>query len=136
MWENEVNEFFSLHLDKWLIVNLEGKFDLDVERGKATTLFAVTMWLLWKHRNQVVFKQSFGTLDELLRKANSFADHIMQANAGKNQLNRTQSGHVRWYPPEPSWVKVNMDGASNSADNKAVVGGLARDYKGSWLSGF
>lgn len=128
--------FFSLQLDDWIFVNISRKFDLDFGKGNAIILFAVTAWLLWKHRNQVIFQQSVGTLKELLCSATYFAGHIAQVIAISSKLQRVEGYQTRWCPPEANWVKINTDGASSRGDNVATVGGLARDQHGAWLSGF
>lgn len=77
-----------------------------------------------------------GTLEELLFRATSFADHIAQVNASRNMVQRVDCAQPRWCPPDVNWVKINTDGAASSRGNIATAGGLARNVHGIWLSGF
>lgn len=39
---------------------------------------------------------------------------------------------VRWNPPASGWFKLNTDGCSKSAGEKAGGGGVIRDSSGTW----
>ena len=43
---------------------------------------------------------------------------------------------VCWEKPDPGWMKLNTDGASNSLLGIAGGGGLLRDDAGKWVVGF
>ena len=43
---------------------------------------------------------------------------------------------VQWYAPPDNWFKPNSDGSSMGNPGRAIGGGLIRDSKGEWVSGY
>lgn len=44
--------------------------------------------------------------------------------------------NAKWRAPNPGWIKVNMDGATNRNGNWSAVGGVLRDSSRNWVEGF
>ncbi|KAK4278747.1 hypothetical protein QN277_016549 [Acacia crassicarpa] len=42
----------------------------------------------------------------------------------------------RWESPPLGWAKLNVDGTVTSSQGKANCGGVVRDNRGLWISGF
>lgn len=99
-------------------------------------LFAVSCWLLWKHRNQIVFQQSFGNLEDLMCMVGSTARHIVEAADRRKIVQAGQQRQAWWCPLEKSWIKVNTNRATCAIDNWSTVGGVLQDHNGAWITGF
>ncbi|MBA0583363.1 hypothetical protein Gorai_014223 [Gossypium raimondii] len=37
---------------------------------------------------------------------------------------------IKWHPPNPEWIKVNLDGATNRLGDWPMAGGAFRDSSG------
>ncbi|KAF7808048.1 hypothetical protein G2W53_040209 [Senna tora] len=47
-----------------------------------------------------------------------------------------QCCHIKWYPPIPGWIKLNMDRFHHNTTGSSACVGVARDENGNWLFGF
>ncbi|KAF7808130.1 ribonuclease H [Senna tora] len=47
-----------------------------------------------------------------------------------------QRCHIKWYPPIPGWIKLNMDRFHHNTTRSSACGGVACDENGNWLFGF
>lgn len=56
-------------------------------------------------------------------------------NSSTSTLPRFRVIQVRWIPPQPSVVKVNVDGASKGNSSLAAAGCVIREHYGRWLMG-
>ena len=62
---------------------------------------------------------------------------VVSLDRRNRKLNQTKSYlWIKWEPPEVGWVALNIDGAASSTSGLAGVGGLLRDHRGDWISGF
>ncbi|XP_059285085.1 uncharacterized protein LOC132038431 [Lycium ferocissimum] len=48
----------------------------------------------------------------------------------------TRMVNIKWYPPLPGYLKLNIDGAHSSTTHKGGIGGVFRDHYGNWILGF
>ncbi|XP_061358050.1 uncharacterized protein LOC133302308 [Gastrolobium bilobum] len=48
----------------------------------------------------------------------------------------SSNGQTSWRPPDLGWCKLNVDGAVKTNHRVASCGGLVRDDKGGWITGF
>ncbi|XP_061993826.1 uncharacterized protein LOC133711746 [Rosa rugosa] len=104
-------------------------------------VFGVIAWLIWKNRNACRFgeKESFGVqvviqAEEWVRsyhKANTRSTSIA-SNTGSNSVPSfiKHSTAVRWYPPEPGSLKLNVDTACDHQKGKVGLGAVVRDEHG------
>ena len=98
------------------------------------------LWTIWKHRNNVVFRQgTFNPLACLISaKKMTAVWRIRSSMAMEDQPRGTTTKfptiynrYVRWQPPHPGRFKLNFDG---SAVNSSAAGGfLLRDWRGTVL---
>lgn len=77
------------------------------------SLFALTIWWLWKWRNNAIFTGRF---------------HSIQSKV--QWESRSWKGH------EEGAVKVNYDGSIDHLTNKLGCGGLIRDERDKWIGDF
>ncbi|KAK4252645.1 hypothetical protein QN277_014390 [Acacia crassicarpa] len=140
MWYDLLNPthvavFFNARLKDWFCLNLKrelGKFS----HLKWNTLFAVGIWKLWNWRNMMVFDSSF-------QKPRFPANVIVQVGPSFSYGGRqsvlfgaSEERHGIWSPPPYDWCKINVDGAVTADGSLAGCGGVLRDARGVWLSGF
>ncbi|KAL8159278.1 LOW QUALITY PROTEIN: hypothetical protein V2J09_000815 [Rumex salicifolius] len=89
-------------------------------------LFSVTLWWLWRWRNDRVFggrHQRSDVVRFLLKQVREFEGG-------------TDRRGVAWTKPGLEWVKVNTDGAKENSLGIATAGGVIRDDAGRWICGF
>ncbi|CAL1380493.1 unnamed protein product [Linum trigynum] len=137
-------EFFSLPWEEWLRRNLTSK------ESSSTGLpwdafFGISLWCLWKNRNEGVFKGINKTLSapSLMQSIKIKAGIWIRAwNAptllgGRGNLapNRVLTD-IGWQPPPAGWTKVNVDGAAGGSQGLAGAGGVIRDSNSCWQGGF
>ncbi|XVE58507.1 hypothetical protein DITRI_Ditri04bG0175000 [Diplodiscus trichospermus] len=128
----------SLNFEEWLRHNLTGKVRCDFAKDW-TTVFAITIWWLWRWRNDFVFNNVVKSKeykivwikDRILETINAFTKNPVGAHARDFVIKS-----VRWIPPSHGWVKLNTDGSLRPSGETARGGGLVRDANGSWMCGF
>ncbi|KAF7807529.1 ribonuclease H [Senna tora] len=54
----------------------------------------------------------------------------------KNLTKNDQRCHIKWYPPSPGWIKLNMDRFHHNTTGSSACVGVTRDENGNWLFGF
>nr|KYP31888.1 Putative ribonuclease H protein At1g65750 family [Cajanus cajan] len=73
------------------------------------------------------------SLGENCKNLHSWSDGIV---VSPNEDNSKPIRTVWWTAPPENFVKINCDGAMTSNGNKAAAGGVARDFKGEFISSF
>ena len=125
-------------VDRWIERNLEEKTNWKVTEWPS--IFAVTLWWLWKWRNERCFSREakvpldqvafiFAKVGEFLRATKLDIQHngIIQPRVER---------FIRWnYPPE-GWVRLNTDGAAKGNPGKAGAGGIIRGSRGELFEAF
>ena len=98
-------------------------------------LFPFAVWQLWLHRNGFIF--STGVIDMkfillCVGKSTEFSAIVpnLQPKPPRTSIS------FKWEPPESGWIKLNIDGASNSNLGRAGGGGLLRNSDDNWIRGF
>lgn len=118
------------------------------------TAFVVTLWCIWKFRNQARFD---GVQPNVNKACNLIFGQVVASNKissgcmnnGVFDLSILKKVgvpckpskapcivEVNWHPPLFGWVKVNTDGAWRSSSGQAGYGGLFRDFRGGVLGAF
>ncbi|XP_061373781.1 uncharacterized protein LOC133316100 [Gastrolobium bilobum] len=132
-------EFFSLHLQNWLYINLDPKKCL-LGGVKGNILFGIICWFIWKEINNFIFEGEIPSEGNTVRQACTYFTNFLDANSLYNRtglLNRRKEEIlVHWTPPPMGCVKVNTDGSSKSGNIQGGCGGSLRDVSGLWLKGF
>lgn len=104
------------------------------------TTFAVTVWWLWRWRNDQIFNDSHMMIKE---KVAWIRRQEMEINrAFKNAL--TPGGTkedesirwLKWKKPERGWIALNTDGCVMTREARAGYGSTLRDNEGNWINGF
>lgn len=130
--------FFNQNLGEWLVENLDDSSDLC--GGSWSIFFGVACWLLWKWRNKKIFDPNFVMPSDPLKVVEWWVGMILRAyeKEGKGRMSGAgnEEIHIRWWPPERDWVKVNTDATFDKDTGLMACGGLVRDSDGRWLGGF
>ncbi|KAK8600434.1 hypothetical protein V6N13_059785 [Hibiscus sabdariffa] len=117
--------FDSLPFDTWLLQCFKHIPGIGVGDDVWHTRFAVICWLIWKTHCATVFGSVGLHGVALARYENLIAAEFTAAHA--NRTGTRQIHQLPWCCPEWGWVKVNCDGAVNSRDGPAAIGGVIRD---------
>ena len=98
-------------------------------------MFLFAIWLIWKQRNQVVFKGQRPNpclAKDISRRALEFQFY---ASPYKDAITRVCKPAC-WSKPVNGWVKLNTDGSSLGNPGLATGWGLIKDEEGNWIVGF
>lgn len=107
----------------WIIAN---------KPQKEVELFCICAWQIWCARNDICFEKITISPDLCHKKAFDLLNEFKRAN---EQLSsgRARREDARWTAPDPGVVKLNVDAAVNSKENRIGVGVVARNDKGAVL---
>ena len=123
------SSFFEDSLPIWLEKNCKFNGCRVPNQPPWIILFPFVIWLLWKERNNVVFKgQNFrpGVHNEALFQALEFLHYVMDPKTpGSRRMIQ-----IRWEKPSPGWVCLNIDGSALGNPGRAGCGGIIRNEHG------
>ncbi|KAH1108316.1 hypothetical protein J1N35_012084 [Gossypium stocksii] len=74
-------------------------------------------------------------MEDTVRAAECFAANVYEANY-KKKNRKASIEMIKWCPPNPRWIKVNLDGAANRNRDLSMAGGVFRDSFGTQIEGF
>ena len=106
---------------------------MDVPWG---TIFASTIWNLWKTRNNRHFNNIDMDHIHVATCTLKFADDIHNAFDTLVETSTRNQDLIKWFFPRAGTVKINSDGSTFGNHRWAAYGGLARDDRGRWIKGF
>ncbi|CAN1245063.1 Putative ribonuclease H protein At1g65750 [Linum grandiflorum] len=125
--------FFDDDLQVW-IVKGAGHTSLSLE-------FGLIAWLLWKHRNEVIFSNLVVTCDQLRLRVLYWIAGVRETmrvgatlSTGNKPLRR--EALVGWQAPPEDYVTVNTDGSVLQPGSRAAGGGVIHDSQGRVLKAF
>lgn len=94
-----------------------------------STIFLFAIWLIWKHRNQVVFKEQRPNPHLAKGISRKALEYNFYAGPHKEAITRICKP-VRWSKPINGLVKLNIDGSSLGNLSLAGGGSLIQDEEG------
>lgn len=100
-----------------------------------SSMFLMAIWLIWKRRNQLVFRNhglNPHLTIEIIQRA---FEYNFCAAPNKVSVLRVATP-VRWAKLKASWMKLNTDGSSLGNPGLARGGGLIENEEGRWVVGF
>ncbi|CAN1179214.1 Putative ribonuclease H protein At1g65750 [Linum perenne] len=125
------NQYWSCNLSSWI---------RDFLGRACSRTFGITLWYLWKARNELIFSDSHNPADALARKIQSWTKTV--ADAIDRDARLTQDTTVRsleqiaWDPGPGDLITVNTDGSVLHQPNRAAAGGIVRSSDGRALGAF
>ena len=105
--------FFTQDIGEWLVTNGSRRKGQVAKDPPWDIMFLFAIWLIWNQRNHVVFKNNSPNpriTKEIARQATEFFHCANQFKNPKIMITR----QVHWEKPDPGWMKLNTNGASNS----------------------
>nr|KYP69645.1 Putative ribonuclease H protein At1g65750 family [Cajanus cajan] len=93
---------------------------------------SITLWWVWRFRNNMLFNGELWTISAVRRKVTMSTVE----NSVYNTKRRFWVEQTLWRPPEHPWVRLNTDGSWLSGVSAMGMGGVIRDWAGMWRGGF
>ena len=126
--------FYNMNIEDWLRTNCASNlaYTSGISWG---IIFLFGVWSLWLRRNKVVFGNNPShkpLMTETIAKAAEFA-FLGAHTKVRCSLTTIQ---VQGYAPLDNWFKLNSNGSSMGNLGRAGKGGLTRNSKGEWVSGY
>ncbi|KAE8724718.1 hypothetical protein F3Y22_tig00009942pilonHSYRG00148 [Hibiscus syriacus] len=128
--------FFHLNLEGWLSVNLLSCATVTQWNLNWPTLFAPTLWQIWKNRNDEVFSNISHLINVVCNRSITWARYHAERNKPPAPAKVSDSIHTHWNRPKQGRLCLNVDGAVSTQTGVGTTGGVFRDCEGSWLLGF
>ena len=129
------NAFFDQDLRNWLKSNAISKSTHNPKGIPWNVLFPITIWSIWKQRNQAMFNNK-SLNPSLVKQITMQATELIHCVYHPVNYKRMSMKQVRWEVPERGTLKLNTDGATSKVLGVARGGGLIRDNQGNWVVGF
>ncbi|KAF7833310.1 uncharacterized protein G2W53_015643 [Senna tora] len=104
---NWKHDFFDMDLQDWIHSNISNKSEWN-------TRFALSVWSIWKQRNEIIFKNKARSLVSIKMMTDRYMEGITKAGLinSSNDLNpQPEKEFIRWNPPDENWSKMNVDGS-------------------------
>ncbi|XP_061358051.1 uncharacterized protein LOC133302309 [Gastrolobium bilobum] len=88
--------------------------------------------------NNEIHNPLFKRLSNMILASSSYIREFNTARttASLQSAPSSSNGQTSWRPPDLGWCKLNVDGAVKTNHRVASCGGLVRDDKGGWITGF
>lgn len=105
--------------------------------GEWPRLFTITMWWIWRWRNDVVFNAVHLNDKTKTRWLREQYGEVKRAFNSINNTRRTsREEDVRWQKPKVRFIALNIDASVSRIRRTFVCGGILRDCAGNWVGGF
>ncbi|XP_019163602.1 PREDICTED: uncharacterized protein LOC109159944 [Ipomoea nil] len=101
--------------------------------------FAVTLWWVWKWRNEAIFKNLVKPLSVKVQQIRTHIEDINNSFARcMNPIPTVDQSWkmLTWKKPPPGTLKLNIDGSVAPLSLTAGCGGVIRNSSGEWITGF
>lgn len=123
--------FFSMDLHAWILWNMRGGLQ-GWDKDAWIQRFAISVWCIWRMRNDVVFNHVQWDIAQIHGWINSsFHDDRMAFL--DDETSPTSSSSTSWLFPAIGWIKINIDGSVWNNGEAECGGGMVLNSSGSWL---
>ncbi|CAN1144666.1 Putative ribonuclease H protein At1g65750 [Linum perenne] len=125
--------FFTDDLQSWLQHGLQHD-----EWGLS---FSITIWILWKARNEATFENKLATCDQLRLRVLHWIVGVRETMTAHSQvISKGAKGHVEahigWRAGPSDYVTINTDGSVLQPHSQAAAGGILRTRRGHPVGSF
>ena len=125
---------FNQSLVEWLAVNCRSEVRSNFLGIPWRIIFIMSIWKIWIHRNEIVFRTGRGNPNLTRRCIQSSAKFFSIGMKTKNHLSKI-CVPVAWQKPPAGWMKLTTDGSALGNPGRAGGGGVIRNHLGHWIKG-
>lgn len=132
----ELPHFFHQDLLQWVSENLA--FSDPVGALVWATCFGITVWWLWRWRNNIMFGRDEVSLTDygaFLRVRYAETRSSLEDHLSCIATDRREEVFVTWVAPQEGWYTLNTDGAAKGSPGPAGGGAIIRDHGGRFIMG-
>ena len=122
--------FFAQPLQDWLHSNATSERPTLPHLIPWEVFFPFTCWKLWLARNERIFNHQSITQHSLLYSLVQAATEFHFLASTVHQTPSRIPQIIKWHPPPPSFLKLNIDGSALGNPGLAGAGGVLRDHWG------
>ena len=129
------NKFYEGNLHYWLEKNCKDNACRLNNQPLWRIAFPFAIWLLWKHRSNVVFGECHtqsNVHNDTLFSALEFQHCVLNPK----HLGSKMMVRIKWEKPQLGWVHLNTNGLALGNPGRAGCGGIIRNDHGDWIGGF
>ncbi|CAL5371541.1 unnamed protein product [Camellia sinensis] len=119
----------ALPFDVWLTLNIKGKHS-------QPQLFVISLWIIWKNRNKLIFENKQPNCHVSVKLIFYYTKEVKKAFESVVTTPLQTKSSSLWLCPPVGRIKLNTDRSLKGTNNNGGFGGLFRDEKGSWISGY
>lgn len=104
---------------------------------KQVNQIVMVSWMIWKSRNDVIWKQHCTGINEVVQSA--FSILCQWTNAQDKSFSpilshiSQEDGHEQWTLPQQNWIKINTDAAIFQDSNSYSYAYVIRNHKGEFM---
>ncbi|CAN1746338.1 Putative ribonuclease H protein At1g65750 [Linum perenne] len=106
---------------------------LDGLCSERSLLFGITVWILWKARNECLFANVSMSPLQIEARIRTWTSHVFEAMKREIKFSgptRTKCWkQIAWEPGPNEWITVNTDGSVLKQESKAAAGGIIREWR-------
>ncbi|XP_019197687.1 PREDICTED: uncharacterized protein LOC109191482 [Ipomoea nil] len=125
----------NLPFEDWMTIGIR-KSGGSTHPSNISTLFATTLWWIWRWRNDAVFNNQEKSLSYKVEWIQTQAEETPKAFRKTRTPLLSSWSKLCWTKPPAGIIKINIDASVDLMTSRAGCGGVARDDSGSWLAGF
>ncbi|KAK8569200.1 hypothetical protein V6N12_007732 [Hibiscus sabdariffa] len=107
-------DFWTSNIPTWLMNNLKSRTSFGIDEISWPIFFAVSIWLIWKNRNNAIFNFASSQPADIYRRAQVLSRYICSAStlphAPHPAIVATVTANRSWRPANIDWVILNTDG--------------------------
>ncbi|XP_018805650.1 uncharacterized protein LOC108979433 [Juglans regia] len=97
-------------------------------------VFATTVYLVWKRRNELVFEKKFENLSKLIYNSYQKLRDFKDANASCPSRHSDRPQAAEWTPPQVNGFKANWDATIDRSMCKIGIGVVVRNWEGKLIA--
>ncbi|CAN1729274.1 Putative ribonuclease H protein At1g65750 [Linum perenne] len=126
-------DFFTGDIQDWI--------SKGIQNSDFSLIFGITLWILWKARNEDIFDNRSVTSDQLRLRVLNWTAGVRETMKAESRalsgvVKRSRETLLKWIPAPDDWITVNCDGSVIHPHGQAAAGGIIRDSSGRRLAVF